>query len=167
MKRRQPMKLTAHPNVADLAEERRLREERRAAETAVRYDMCVPLGFVPMFIGFRAQEPEAAPPKHQFVPQLTAQGINELLQSPDMAEHVKRYAGVAENAPSPSHPAAQALLAGLMQGMGEREKDQALIDAGRRLAEAAQNGQQAAPERRWRPRWLRAVLRWVRRSRRL
>jgi hypothetical protein len=57
-----------------------------------------------------------------------------------------------------SHPAAQALMAGLMQGIGEREGDPALIDAGRRLGEAAQKGQQAAPQARQRPRWLRAVL---------
>jgi hypothetical protein len=40
--------------------------------------------------------------------------------------------------PPPSHPAAQALLAGLMQGWGERENDPALLDAGKRLAETAQ-----------------------------
>ena len=39
-----------------------------------------------------------------------------------------------------SHPAAQALLAGLMQGIGEREKDEALLSAGKRLAEAAERG---------------------------
>ena len=39
-----------------------------------------------------------------------------------------------------SHPAAQALLAGLMQGIGEREKDEALVSAGKRLAEAAVRG---------------------------
>ena len=38
----------------------------------------------------------------------------------------------------PSHPTAQALLAGLMQGIGEREKDKALVSAGRKLAEAAE-----------------------------
>jgi hypothetical protein len=53
-------------------------------------------------------------------------------------------------APPPSHPAAQALLAGLLQGLGERDKDEAMADAGRRLAEAAQKGQPAAPGRRWR-----------------
>lgn len=63
------------------------------------------------------------------------------------------------------HPAAQALMAGIMQGMAEREKDEALLDAGRRLAEAAQKGQQAAPARRWRPRWLRAVLGLSKRAR--
>ena len=58
------MKLRAHPNVANLAEERRLREQRRAAELAddaVRFSMCFPPGGV-MFVGFRAQEPEAATP---------------------------------------------------------------------------------------------------------
>jgi hypothetical protein len=37
----------------------------------------------------------------------------------------------------PSHPAAQALLAGIMQGVGERETDEAMAEAGKRLAEAA------------------------------
>jgi hypothetical protein len=32
------------------------------AEAAVRYDMAVPLGFVPMFIGFAPQKPENASP---------------------------------------------------------------------------------------------------------
>jgi hypothetical protein len=50
----------------------------------------------------------------------------------------------------PSHPAAQALLAGLLQDLGEREKDEAMADAGRRLAQAAQKGQPAAPRGRWR-----------------
>jgi hypothetical protein len=40
--------------------------------------------------------------------------------------------------PVASHPAAQALLAGLLQGMGERDGDEALIEAGKRLARAAQ-----------------------------
>jgi hypothetical protein len=56
--------------------------------------------------------------------------------------------------PPPSHPAAQALLAGLLQGMGEREQDAAMADAGQRLAEAAQKGQPAAPRGRWRADWL-------------
>ena len=38
-----------------------------------------------------------------------------------------------------SHPAAQALLAGLMQGIGEREKDEALL----RRAEAGGGGEAA------------------------
>jgi hypothetical protein len=46
--------------------------------------------------------------------------------------------------PPRSHPAAQALLAGILQGWGERENDPALLDAGRRLGEAAQKGQHAA-----------------------
>jgi hypothetical protein len=37
----------------------------------------------------------------------------------------------------PSHPAAQALLAGIMQGIGERANDGPLFDAGKRLAEVA------------------------------
>jgi hypothetical protein len=49
----------------------------------------------------------------------------------------------------PSHPAAQALLAGLMEGVGERTKDEAMADAGKRLAEAAQKGRAVAPGRRW------------------
>jgi hypothetical protein len=68
--------------------------------------------------------------------------------------------------PPPSHPAARALLAGLMQGVGERENDPALIDAGKRLGVAAQKGQPAAAERRWRPKWLRAVLGFGKRWRR-
>ena len=36
-----------------------------------------------------------------------------------------------------SHPAAQALLAGLMQGIGEKHGDQAMVDAGERLAAMA------------------------------
>jgi hypothetical protein len=55
----------------------------------------------------------------------------------------RRAAGVqfvdwsATPAARPSHPAAQALLAGIMQGMGELRKNEALLDAGKRLAEAA------------------------------
>jgi hypothetical protein len=109
--RRPPLKLTAHPNVVDIAEERRVREQQRSAGEP-EYEV--------MFIGF------------QTVP--------------------------ADPPPPPSHPAARALLPGLMQGWGERENDPALIDAGKRLGVVAGNGQQAAPERRWRPRWLRAVL---------
>ena len=33
-----------------------------------------------------------------------------------------------------SHPIAQALVSGLLQGLGERDEDQAMIDAGERLA---------------------------------
>ncbi len=33
-----------------------------------------------------------------------------------------------------SHPIAQALVAGLLQGLGERDQDEAMIDAGNRLA---------------------------------
>jgi hypothetical protein len=108
MKHRPPLKLSAHPNVADLAEERRLRTKSDEAPM--------------LFVGFRT-------------------------------------------APPPSHPAAQALLAGIMQGAGEREKDEALLDAGQRLAEAAQKAAPAAPERRQRLGWLRRVLGLVRRSR--
>jgi hypothetical protein len=50
----------------------------------------------------------------------------------------------------PSHPAAQALLGGLLQGIGERENDEAMADAGRRLGEAAEKGPPAAPGWRWR-----------------
>jgi hypothetical protein len=42
----------------------------------------------------------------------------------------------------PSHP--QALLAGLMQGVAELEDDPALLDAGKRLCEAARKGPPAA-----------------------
>jgi hypothetical protein len=63
---------------------------------------------------------------------------------------------------APSHPAAQALLAGIMQGIGEREKDEALLDAGRRLGEAATrkpvDAAPAAPRGRWRAQWLRSML---------
>jgi hypothetical protein len=59
---------------------------------------------------------------------------------------------------APSHPAAQALLAGLMQGIGEREKDEALLDAGRRLAEAAQTAPPAASGWRWR---ANAIWTWL------
>jgi hypothetical protein len=58
----------------------------------------------------------------------------------------------AEPSP-PSHPAAQALLAGLLQGIGEREKDRAMVDAGRRLAEAATRAL-PRPQRPWWRRWL-------------
>jgi hypothetical protein len=71
------MRLKAHDNVADLAEERRLRAKPEG-----------PL----LFVGYCT-------------------------------------------APPPSHPAAQALLAGIMQGVGERDGNAAMLDAGRRLAE--------------------------------
>jgi hypothetical protein len=59
--------------------------------------------------------------------------------------------------PSPrSHPAAQALLAGVMQGMGEREKDEALQSAGATLGRQAQ-GPARMP---WR-RVARTVLEWL------
>jgi hypothetical protein len=38
--------------------------------------------------------------------------------------------------PAPSSVWAQALLAGLLQGLGERDADQRQIDAGKRLAAA-------------------------------
>jgi hypothetical protein len=41
-----------------------------------------------------------------------------------------------------SHVAVQALLVGLMQGIGERHKDDALVQAGRMLAEDALTGAQ-------------------------
>ena len=44
-----------------------------------------------------------------------------------------------------SHPAAQALLAGLLQGIGERENDQQMQQAGNRLAKAAQSPQHPSP----------------------
>jgi hypothetical protein len=50
--------LRAHPSVISLAEERRLRESERGA--AFRFNMCVPDGIV--CVGYRAQEPETAPP---------------------------------------------------------------------------------------------------------
>jgi hypothetical protein len=53
----------------------------------------------------------------------------------------------------PSHPSAQALLAGLLQGIGEREKDGAMVGAGRRLAEAATRALPGPPRPWWR-RWL-------------
>jgi hypothetical protein len=53
----------------------------------------------------------------------------------------------------PSHPSAQALLAGLMQGIGERERDDAMLDAGRRLAQAATRVLPRPPQTWWR-RWL-------------
>jgi hypothetical protein len=60
----------------------------------------------------------------------------------------------AEPSP-PSHPAAQALLAGLMQGIGERERDQAMVDAGRQLAEAETRGLPSPCPPSWWRRWLR------------
>jgi hypothetical protein len=64
-----------------------------------------------------------------------------------------RAASEATSSPSQSHPAAQALLAGLMQGMGEREKDGAMVDAGRRLAQAATRGLPSPNPRPWWRRW--------------
>jgi hypothetical protein len=117
------MKLTAYPNVTSLAEERRLRGRRHLeAMSDEEFSRHMMAGMV--FPNFRAQEPEAAPPR--------------------------------------SNPAAQALLAGILQGVGEREKDEALLDAGKRLGDAAQKGQQASPEGRQRPGWLRAILGLVR-----
>jgi hypothetical protein len=78
------MKLRAHPNVVDLAEERRRRER------AVPFVMSIPPGY--------------------------------------------RAVNVAPR----SHPAAEALLAGLLLGIGERDNDAAMIAAGKRLADAAQ-----------------------------
>ena len=49
--------------------------------------------------------------------------------------------------PSKTHPAAQALLAGLMQGLGEKYQDEALLAAGRRLGEAAKQGAGDRPNR--------------------
>ena len=65
--------------------------------------------------------------------------------------------------PPPSHSAAQALLAGLMQGMGERQNDPALLDAGKRLAEAARKAQPSddPPEA---PRKPYGGFRWFRRT---
>jgi hypothetical protein len=51
---------------------------------------------------------------------------------------------------TPSHPSAQALLAGLMQATGEREKDGAMVDAGRWLAEAATRALPGPPRPWWR-----------------
>jgi hypothetical protein len=70
---------------------------------------------------------------------------------------VARCTAPAEPAQA-SHPAAQALLAGVMLGIGERDKDAAMIAAGKRLAEAAQKGQPAASGRRWPAKWLRTFL---------
>ena len=56
-----------------------------------------------------------------------------------------------------SHPAAQALLAGLMQGTGERERDAALASAGQWLRQAATQGlpRPGPPQRQaWWRRWL-------------
>jgi hypothetical protein len=101
------MKQPTH-NVADLAEERRRREERQAGE--------------PRAVSFIGWKPYSPPP----VPK--------------------------------SDPMAQALLAGLMQGIGERSGDAQMVDAGRRLAEAAIEGHQAAQEERKRLGWLRRLL---------
>ena len=60
----------------------------------------------------------------------------------------------AEPSP-PSHPAAQALLAGVMQGIGQREKDEAMVDAGRRLAQAAKRGLPEPCPHQTRPWWRR------------
>jgi hypothetical protein len=75
------------------------------------------------------------------------------------------FADLRQSQSARSHPSAQALLAGIMQAAGEREKDPALLDAGKRLAEVAQKGQSAAPERRWRANWLKGILGLVKRRR--
>ena len=60
-----------------------------------------------------------------------------------------------EAAPSPSHPAAQALLGGPMQGMGEWEKDEALLDTGKKLGEAARERRPDASGWLW---WVNRIL---------
>ena len=52
IKRRPPIRLKAHHNVLDLAEERRLREG----------ELLDDMGFRVMFIGFASCKPEEAPP---------------------------------------------------------------------------------------------------------
>jgi hypothetical protein len=61
-------------------------------------------------------------------------------------DRVERQPVISLLLQAPSHPAAQALLAGLMQGVGEREKDEVLLNGGRKLAEAAERGSDPVKE---------------------
>jgi hypothetical protein len=110
------MKLRAHPNVVSLADARRARERRAAARM--------------QFVGWRAVE------------MLTPEEVAALRRraKENSAYFREAFAHLRPKPPAaapPSHPSAQALLAGLMQGMGERAQDAAMTDAGKRLAEAA------------------------------
>jgi len=116
------MTLRAHPNVIDLAEKRRDR-------SAVRFQ----------FVGWSSAE------------MLTPSEIQSLRREAKETSAFARKA-FAHLRPPPSHPAAQALLAGVMQGIGEREGDEAMVDAGRRLAQAATRG--SPRPRPWWRRWL-------------
>ena len=124
--------LRAHPNVIDMAENRREREQRRATSSAVRFQ----------FVGWSAE-------------MLTSAEIAALRREAKETSAFARKA-FAHLRPPPSHPAAQALLAGLMQDIGERERDSAMVDAGRRLAQAATRGlPPQCPQPPWWRRWWR------------
>jgi hypothetical protein len=143
------MRLRAHHNVVDIAEARRERASGVARIQLVN------------FVGYQTQPAEPSRPYFVVPPEmLTPEEIAALRRraKENSAYFRKAFAHLRPSQPpQPSHPTAQALLAGLLQGIGERENDAALLDAGKRLAEVAQKGQPAAPERRWRPNWLRAV----------
>jgi hypothetical protein len=64
MNKHRPMKLKAHHNVADLAEERRLREERRAADMSGKAVRFHTLGGI-VFVGYRSAEPQHITPRHR------------------------------------------------------------------------------------------------------
>lgn len=115
------MRLRVHPNVVDLAEERRVRDERRAVGKPVRFVMCEPPGGV-MFVGWQTAPADA--PR------------------------------VGQLAYPPSH--GQQLLARLREL--KARKPPSFVDS-------QQQSQQAAPERRWRPKWLSTVLGLAKRSR--
>jgi hypothetical protein len=126
MVRSNAVRLRAHPNVISLADERRAREQRAAARLQL--------------VGWRVP-PDMLTPEE--IAALRRRAKENAAYFREAFAHLR-----PSPPPPPSHPAAQALLAGIMQGVGERAKDEAMAEAGKRLAEVAQKGPPAAPGKR-------------------